>query len=478
MLHARTRSIRPLIVLTVLLASALFSSPLLGDEDSGKPAPIRVENHQNGEELRYPVPLLRGTLSDHGAKTIVVINETAQPPFPPMRGLARDGRFKILARLMPGKNRLLLRAGKHETTLDLTYRPSTNDHVVRAVYLTDVTGDTRYQTPIENDAQDYAAKLSTAMILMQTFTAERMHDLGYGRLTFDLEWNGKGGVDVHILKAPDPEKSFRDFDGHRLYGYVAHLLNKDLPHPKAKNLVLPAFTRFDPETKRTYAHTALGGGNLALFGGMNLFAWPDTLEDAQRAFLDTRRVDTTQYCSDSVGRHTFWAVASTTMGACLHELGHTFGLPHSTHPHDIMTRGFDRFNRAFTLVEPPHAYQKDEVMVKDAETACWAPVSAEILAATRWFAPDGKEWEDGSRTAFELDEKKGRIRIASPRGIAAIALARTDAEIPYPVDGKPKRVDVTLDWIRERLAEGEIRFHVVDGEGNHAHQALKDLAGK
>jgi len=70
-----------------------------------------------------------------------------------------------------------------------------------------------------------------------------------------------------------------------------------------------------------------------------------------------------------------WANFATTLGATLHEIGHCFGLPHTTHGHfssflsdlyfvelkkanhdllpkSIMLRGFDNFNRWAMITEP------------------------------------------------------------------------------------------------------------------------------
>ena len=65
----------------------------------------------------------------------------------------------------------------------------------------------------------------------------------------------------------------------------------------------------------------------------------------------------------------------------VHELGHTFDLPHSREPLDVMTRGFDRFNRVFTLVEPPSKLNHQPVRFAEHEAACFAPVSAAANAS-------------------------------------------------------------------------------------------------
>ena len=60
------------------------------------------------------------------------------------------------------------------------------------IYMTDSTGDTTFQTPYENDPQNYKGKLDTALKLMQCFTAETMNDAGLGRKTFNLELDENG----------------------------------------------------------------------------------------------------------------------------------------------------------------------------------------------------------------------------------------------------------------------------------------------
>ena len=45
--------------------------------------------------------------------------------------------------------------------------------------------------------------------------------------------------------------------------------------------------------------------------------------------MDTTRINPKEFMSDSIFRHTYWGAASTTIGATLHEMGHTFGLPHT-----------------------------------------------------------------------------------------------------------------------------------------------------
>lgn len=474
-----------LILFAVAGWCGLFWAPAVGNcscptgSSTGQCPPISSTNYSDGAIVRHPVPLIRGTLTDTALTSVTVVNTSSDRKSRQIGGLAHKGSFKALTELVPGVNKLVIRAGGHEFPLTLYYRPQTNPYVVRVFYLTDSTGNTEYQSPVENDSQDYRGKLDTAMKLMQTFTAERMNDLGFGRVTFNLEFEKDGRVKVHTLKAEHKAEHYQKMDGLQLWSYSGRLVSRRMPHPRTKNLVVPAFTRFDPNTGRVYAHTALGGGTLALFGGGNLFTWPDSLADAQKAFMDTRMIDKDKFFSDSVGRHTFWAAASTTIGAALHELGHTLGLPHSNQRHDIMTRGFDRFNRVFTLVEPPHAHSKEQYEFKEDDTACWAPPSAAWLKFSRWFAIDAKNFEEENRTLITMDRDSRKIRVESVHGIGAIVLAaegtsRAIAPIDYGGPA-PQTVEFSTADYGRYLSGSLAVIRVMDTQGLAKVVSVREL---
>ena len=443
---------------------------------------IRLTNYTDNTTIRFSVPLIRGTLADANATFVTITNTSSNRTTRKIQGLAHKGRFKALTELVPGANKLVIRAGRAELPLTLNYKPQTNPHVVRVFFLTDKTGNTEFQTPIENDPQDYRGKLGTAMKLMQTFTAERMHDLGFGRVTFNLELDEAGRVRVHTLQADDAAEHYHKMDGLKLWQYAGRLIRQKYANRYAKNLVVPAFTRFDPKTKKTYAHTALGGGSLALFGGANLFTWPSTLEDVQKTFTDTTRIDTTRFFSDSVGRHTFWATASTTIGAALHELGHTFGLPHSQSPHDIMTRGFDRFNRVFTFIEPPDARRKQSYEFNENQIARWDPPSAVWLKFNRWFALDDRDFTGQNKTVVTADDHLRTIQISSENGIGAIVLgpkgiAAGHVPIPAHRDNQPppRNVTVPMAEFGKYLTGEHPEIRIIDARGLTKKVPLADL---
>lgn len=440
--------------------------------------PLTVDNVADGEVLRYPVALLRGTLADAGADAVVIANLTRAER---VTALAHKGKFIGLIELAPGANELLLSAGREDLRITLHYRPQTNPYVVRMIYFTGSDGATDYQTPLPDDPQNFRGKLATAAKLLQTFTAECLNNLGLGRRTFNLEFDERGEVLVHVLRGDKTSDQYRALDGGQLFGEVAAELARKLPHPTASNLVIPAFTRFDPATGRVYAHTALGGGNLALFGGGNLFAWPDSIPEAQKAFMNATIVDPAKVFSDSVGRHAFWAIASTTIGAALHELGHTFGLPHSTDPYDIMTRGHDHLNRFFTLFEPPHAGRPQPYEFPPNEVAYWAPVSARLLAASRFFALDARQWSDEARIDISVNRPTRAVVVQSPDGLRYFGVYRVERDggvvalFDLPLPERATAASVPLSLLGKRTGTPNLIVRAADGEGNFADARLTDL---
>ena len=136
----------------------------------------------------------------------------------------------------------------------------------------------------------------------------------------------------------------------------------------------------------TWARVALGGGSVAALDASTLFSWPDSLVDVADAFADARPISE-DFAADSGFRRTRWGLTASTLGAGLHELGHSFGLDHSPEPTDFMSRGFDRFNRIFTVVEPPDANSPNAVesVFDDESAATWTPESANRLIRSRWI---------------------------------------------------------------------------------------------
>lgn len=383
----------PRRLLLAFIAISLALVAAIGVPADAFGAQVRVENHASGDELRYPVALLRGAVLGAVSADLRITNlSSALPTRASTTRLFRGG-FKALVELVPGNNQIRLESGVDKMELVLIYRPMTTPYVVRIVYLTDREGNTlAYPTQKPNDPQDYAAKLATAGRLMQTFTAESMNDQGFGRLTFNLEEDAQGRVIVHTARAPKTAAYYQANDPVEIWEELYPWVNAKYSMSTGKNLVIAAFAQYDPVRRTTLAHAGLGGGGLAYFTNLSLFSWPSSLQQVEAAFTDPTRVDPNRVSNDTVGRGTFWALASTTIGASLHELGHTFGLPHSSDPFSVMSRGFDYFTRAFVMAETRPDDPEPAVLFRPDQVAYWDHPMALRLANHRWFRPDRPTW--------------------------------------------------------------------------------------
>lgn len=213
--------------------------------------------------------------------------------------------FKALVSLSTGENTITIsdEASGENAIFKVIYQPQTNPYYVRLIWLTDADGDAMYASPLQDDPQNYEAKLKTAGVLMQTATAEKMHDIGRDRQTFRLERDASGQVKVHTLRAPKSKEYYYGLPDQQWWQETRRWLNQTQPDPYAKNVVLASFTRKEAETGRMKAHTALGGGNLGLFGSASVFSWPNSVGTAMQTFQDSSAFDSSVIHNDSAGRN-------------------------------------------------------------------------------------------------------------------------------------------------------------------------------
>ena len=91
---------------------------------------------------------------------------------------------------------------------------------------------------------------------------------------------------------------------------ITELTSSTLSDPKCKFLVFMSCTHYMPPdeidvkqiTKYVKAHTALGGGQLGLFGTAGLHTWAKDVDELVKCFTDNREIDRRKLFDDSAGR--------------------------------------------------------------------------------------------------------------------------------------------------------------------------------
>lgn len=255
------------------------------------------------------------------------------------------------------------------------------------IIASDSNGDFMAPAGEPSDIPSAKRRLAFAGKLQQTAAAELMYNAGYTRKTYCLERNRDWSVKVTVFRSELNTAEARAMDDVDrwvfLYGELSEL-------PKRNNsidMAILGMSYYDPATGKLEAEAGLGGGYLATIGSIALHSWPENLDQMVDRLTDERYVkDYGMYDFFSWAPETFWANCSTTMGACLHELGHTVGFGLFFHAEQgscgIMARGHDRFHRIFVMTENGVGFANEDI--------CWMPRSAEILNKCDMFNPDSK----------------------------------------------------------------------------------------
>ncbi|NLH16193.1 MAG: hypothetical protein GX455_06415 [Phycisphaerae bacterium] len=342
--------------------------------ENGNPL-IEVANLSDGEVVGYPLLILSGRAT--GKPDHVTVTVPTQSRIWP----TAESFYRGVVQLEPGDNEIRISAPGHPNRiLRIRHVPIQTSHRLRFLYVLSSDGDGSFQAPPGEPADQTSAlrRIATAGRLQQAAIAELLFMAGQPRMTFCPESNFDGSVDVGVVRLPLTTRQIQTMAGLQIWLELYQYLQKTDPSfMDRKYLAFLSMTRFDPVTRKVIAHTALGGGNLALYGSGNLHTWPQSPDEIATRFSDVRVVSDFGLYDDSALRGTFWANFTTGLGASLHELGHVLGLSHSGVATDLMERGFDHINHLFMPLEGNQPIPSSVLQL--------APSNVRVLSDNPWI---------------------------------------------------------------------------------------------
>jgi hypothetical protein len=172
------------------------------------------------------------------------------------------------------------------------------------------------------------------------------------------------------------------------------------------------------------AHTALGGGGVALFGSATLHTFAESLDELVERFEDTRDVMSLQppLFDDSGFRRSMWANYATGLGAILHEVAHAMDLPHAVEYSDIVNRGFDHVNRLVMTHERASIVTPAIRVVQPQHEPIFSTPNIGRLRWHRYAALDNRAYSVSTPPQVSLVGQE--IRINSAAGLRVVGYAR------------------------------------------------------
>lgn len=368
------------------------------------------ENLPSGNEsLSVPVYILKGKVSNKRDGVIGAFSDT----YPSQFYKVTNGYFKLYLHLAKGLNKVQLQHlnGGFRTNGYVEYDPNqTPVDEIQIVLNYDPLDDKLFNQPKihlcvlvgrdsqmvfdcpndklfeGNGIQTAIRKLRVGGRLMQAFTMDEMSKNGLGKRCFrfieeecigttsyqdEMKQTIRSEIKIHIIPSKYSVSEIRDAnyaqqnpkasDAGKLFSMAMEgLSNYGGPFANSATSSTPALAavmildaHWDPRQNLILGHAALGGGNdqikLAIFGSQGLHSWPMNWESVFKSFTDCTKLNTKEVANDCNECSQYWECLCVSLGAFMHEIGHSLGCPHQEH--GVMLRDYVTMNRKFLTEE-------------------------------------------------------------------------------------------------------------------------------
>ena len=392
------------------------------------PLDLQILNLKSGQAIDYPLAFVYGKTTHAGSS--ISVNGIPWP--------IAGGQFKALVKLRPGRNSVVLNVAGDSAVFPLQYQPKTNTRFMRLVYFlgSDQYGDFEAPAGMPNKVEDAVARIRLAGLLMQTFYAEtgaRMAKTVLGQAdaplkTFRLELDSNEEPIVHVVTSKTHTAAqLRAMRSTASYPLAHDQIHAQLGGGTLKQAVIMGFSNkvYYEAQAANGDGSAWGGGSLDGSGdggttACNLYAWAPSLAEFMGAMTNTKAPEA-GLCRDwNFG--TYFQNYSLTVGGWFHEMGHTFGLGHTSA--GIMSADIGVTFRFFLIQDPVN---KQKVYAPDTEKPdLWWDRSQASMWAGAYFKVE----------PVSMRPYLARTRVGSDAGGASIAAGS------WRLDGK--RVGITV----------------------------------
>ena len=224
--------------------------------------------------MTYSLPLLVGEVRPPNPQGTVSVRVDHQKT--PLTWPVFNGVFKAVVPLLPGSNTIKLSYYQETKEIKLIYKVPKFKQFVRPVIIKCSDDDGRIQGPDDEDCSMESAqkRISLGSLLLQTFTAEKLHEHGLGRKTFMLERDlDASAPECHVFTSRLTLAEAHAMTGGDLWMHFARELMSSKQFSKreqCKWFAFMSFTRYQPlpegsvpkshsdVLRNTKGHTALG----------------------------------------------------------------------------------------------------------------------------------------------------------------------------------------------------------------------------
>ncbi|EGW31506.1 uncharacterized protein SPAPADRAFT_140608 [Spathaspora passalidarum NRRL Y-27907] len=368
-------------------------------------------NYRNDEIVSSPTVIVSGRTSTGIDQGLISFTNNNNKVFPPLYfEVNNNGNFKAVIHVAPGEpnvfkvevydNGYIAGHGFPEyrgtprvldsRSLTLVFNPLPDNKVVHLCLIKGRDSNGSFDMPGyklnagERPSVELAIKkLKVGARLMQAFTQEEMRINGFSNRCFQFAeeitndqsifgYNVKSPtphaeVKIHVLTSPlsvaelrDPNKAQQNPNASDSGFTFSHAIDlvKQCPDIKEGGTSVQAAciyldSTYDTKNDLILTHAALGGGTdevaMAVFGSHGLHSWANNFARVTPCFLDDTQLSKREVANDCDECGTSWECYNITLGAFMHEIGHSLGCPHQVD--GVMLRDYVWLNRSFMTRE-------------------------------------------------------------------------------------------------------------------------------